>query len=70
MGRVAGDPAAFVDEETERVAFLDVDREIRIDALAVLALQFLLPHLLRVVQNRHAHSVTVAVCLIDPAADR
>lgn len=69
VGRVAGDPAPLVDEETERVAFFDVDPQIRIDARAVLAFQFVLPHTPSVVEDRHAHAVAIAVRLVDAARD-
>ncbi len=70
MGRVAGDGAALIDHEADRVAFLDSQREVGVDAFAVLALQFVLPDGLTVVQDGQTYAIAVAVSFVDSAGDR
>jgi hypothetical protein len=67
--RIAGDRASLIDHEADRIALLDRQSEIRIDPLAVVARQFVLPDPLAVVQDRHAHAVAGEVSFANSARD-
>ena len=68
-GRVAGDAAALVYDEPQRVALLHVERQLGLHALVVLALDLGLPHFAFVVTDTRADAIAVEVQLEHAARD-